>query len=96
MRNIEARIHPNRRITFQVHKSTSCYPKLSIDTTGNALVSHGGAITLIRTTEKTGLTTALSEALSPWRKPSTHHDSGIIRHRAGADRSQCKDCRRFC
>ena len=61
-----------------MHKSTSCYPKLSVDTTGNALVSHGGAITLIRTAEKTGLTTALSEALSPWRKPATQHDPGKI------------------
>jgi len=43
-----------------VHKSTSCYPKLSVDTTGNALVSQSGAIILIRTAEKTGLATALS------------------------------------
>ncbi|MGC0367124.1 hypothetical protein ABH922_005176 [Rhodococcus sp. 27YEA15] len=61
-----------------MHKSTSCYPKLSVDTTGNALVSQSGAITLIRTAEKTGLTTALSEALSPWRKPTAHHDPGKI------------------
>ncbi|MFI5436458.1 IS1380 family transposase [Rhodococcus baikonurensis] len=59
-------------------KSTSCYPKLSIDTTRNALVSQSGAVILIRTAEKTGLTTALSEALSPWRKPSTQHDPGKI------------------
>ncbi|MFB7860170.1 transposase [Rhodococcus qingshengii] len=49
-----------------------------MDTSGNALVSHGGAITLIRTAERTGLTTALSEALSPWRKPTAHHDPGKI------------------
>lgn len=78
MRIVEARIHPNRRITFQVHQSTSCYPKLSVDTTGNALVSQSGAVILIRTAEKTGLTTALSEALSPWRKPTAHHDPGKI------------------
>ena len=78
MRIIEARIHPNRRITFQVHKSTSCYPKLSVDTTGSALVSQSGAVILIRTAEKTGLTTALSDALAPWRKPSAHHDPGKI------------------
>lgn len=78
MRIIEARIHPNRRITFQVHKSTSCYPKLSVDTTDSALVSQSGAVILIRTAEKTGLTTALSEALSPWRKPTAQHDPGKI------------------
>lgn len=59
-------------------KSTSSYPQLSVDTTETSLVSHGGAITLIRTAEKTGLTTALSEALSPWRKPTAHHDPGKI------------------
>lgn len=78
MRIVEARIHPNRRITFQVHKSTSRYPRLSVDTTDNTLVSQSGTITLIRTAEKTGLTTALSEALSVWRKPATHHDPGKI------------------
>ncbi|OYD61199.1 DDE family transposase [Rhodococcus sp. OK302] len=61
-----------------VSKSTSSYPKLSVDITGSALVSHGGAVTLIRTAEKTGLTAALSEALSPWRKPTAHHDPGKI------------------
>ncbi len=61
-----------------MHKSTSCYPKPFVDTTGNALVSHGGTVTLIRTAEKTGLTTALSKALSPWRKPSAYHDPGKI------------------
>lgn len=59
-------------------KSTSYYPQLSVDTTGTSLVSQAGAITLIRTAEKTGLTTALSESLSPWRKPTTQHDPGKI------------------
>lgn len=74
MRIIEARIHPNRRITFQVHKSTSCYPKLSVDTTGNAPVSQSGAVILIRTAEKTLLNTALSEGLLLWRKPSARQN----------------------
>ena len=59
-------------------KSTSSYPKLSVDTTGNALVSQAGAITLIRTAEKTSLTKVLSDALSPWRKPATQHNPGKI------------------
>ena len=61
-----------------MHKSTSRYPTLSVDTTGNTLVSHGGIVTLIRTAEKTGLTTALSDALALWRKPTAHHDPGKI------------------
>lgn len=59
-------------------KSTSCYPKLSVDTAGSALVSQAGAIVLIRTAEKTGLTTSLSEALSPWCKPATQHNLNRI------------------
>ncbi|ANQ70932.1 IS1380 family transposase [Rhodococcus sp. 008] len=59
-------------------KSTSSYPKLSVDTAGSALVSQAGAIILIRTAEKTGLTTSLSEALSPWRKPAAQHNPGKI------------------
>jgi len=48
-----------------VSKSTSCYPSLSVDTTGTGVVSQAGAITLLRTAEKTGLTAGLSTALSP-------------------------------
>lgn len=61
-----------------MHKSTSCYPKLSVDTTDSALVSQSGAVILIRTAEKTGLSTALSDALAPWRTPTAHHDPGKI------------------
>jgi len=41
-------------------------------------VSQAGAITLLRTAEKTGLTAGLSAALSPWRKPLATHDPGKI------------------
>ncbi len=59
-------------------KSTLYYPSLSVDTTGGGVVSQAGAITLLRTAEKTGLTARLSAALSPWRKPLATHDSGKI------------------
>ena len=59
-------------------KSTSCYPSLSADATGTGVVSQAGAITLLRTAEKTGLTAGLSAALSPWRKPLATHDPGKI------------------
>jgi len=61
-----------------VSKSTSLYPSLSVDTTGRGVVSQAGAITLLRTAEKTGLTAGLSSALSPWRKPLATHDPGKI------------------
>ncbi len=59
-------------------KSTSSYPALSVDATGTGLVSHAGAVLLLRTAENTGLTTALSEKLSPWRTPLAQFDPGKI------------------
>lgn len=59
-------------------KSTSLYPALSVDTTGSGVVSQAGAVVLLRAAEKTGLATALSAALSPWRKPLATHDPGKI------------------
>ena len=59
-------------------KSTSPYPMLSADDTGTGVVSHAGATVLLRTAEKTGLATGLSEALAPWRKPLATHDPGKI------------------
>lgn len=59
-------------------KSTSPYPHLSASATGTSVVSHAGTVLLLRTAEKTGLTTALSAALEPWRKPLATHDPGKI------------------
>ncbi len=59
-------------------KSTGPYPSLSVDTTGTGVVSQSGAVVLVRTAEKTGLTTQLSVALAPWRKPMASHDPGKI------------------
>ena len=59
-------------------KSTSPYPMLSADGTGTGVVSHAGATVVLRAAEKTGLTSRLSEALAPWRKPLATHDPGKI------------------
>ena len=59
-------------------KSTSPYPALSVDATGTGVVSHAGAVTLLRTAEVTGLTAALSEQLAVWRKPLARFDPGKI------------------
>lgn len=59
-------------------KSTFPYPHLSASATGTGLVSHAGAILLLRTAEKTGLTTALTTELGPFRKPLARHDPGKI------------------
>ncbi|GAB2633245.1 hypothetical protein GCM10027068_10540 [Prescottella soli] len=59
-------------------KSTSCYPSLVADAAGSGVVAHAGAVLLLRTAEKTRLISALSTALSPWRKPLSRHDPGKI------------------
>ena len=59
-------------------KSTLRYPSLSVDPTGSGVVSHAGAVLLARTVDRTGLTSALSSALAPWRKPLATHDPGKI------------------
>lgn len=37
-------------------KSTGPYPRMSVDATGTGVVSHAGAALLLRTAEKSGLT----------------------------------------
>ncbi len=61
-----------------MRKSTSCYPGLAAEATGSGVVSQAGAVALARTAQATGLTTALSAALMPWRKPLASHDPGKI------------------
>ncbi len=41
-------------------------------------MSHAGAVTLLRTAEVTGLTTAVPVQLAPWRKPLARFDLGKI------------------
>lgn len=59
-------------------KPTWGYPSLSVDATGRGVVSQAGAITLVRTAQRTGLIEGLSTALTPWRKPLASHDPGKI------------------
>jgi hypothetical protein len=41
-------------------------------------VPNAGTVLLLRTAEAVGLTTALSEAVRPWRRPLARHDPGKI------------------
>ncbi|MGX6511642.1 IS1380 family transposase [Rhodococcus sp. SJ-2] len=59
-------------------KSTSPYPSVSASATGTGVVSHAGAVLLLRTAEKTGLASALTTELAPYRKPLARHDPGKI------------------
>ncbi|EUA05928.1 hypothetical protein I546_6011 [Mycobacterium kansasii 732] len=55
-------------------KSRSCYPSLALDGRATGVVSHAGAVVLLRAPERVRLTGALSGALAPWRKPLASHD----------------------
>ena len=59
-------------------KSTSCYPSLVVERRGSGVVSHAGAVALLGTAQRTGLSGVLSEALAPWRKPMSSHDPGKV------------------
>jgi len=61
-----------------VSKSRSAYPALWVDRCGRGVVSNAGAAVLLRTAERTGLTSALSAGLARWRKPLASHDPGKI------------------
>jgi hypothetical protein len=49
-----------------------------VDGVGSSVVPHAGSTVLLRTAQAVGLTTALSAALAPWRKPLARHDPGKI------------------
>ncbi|MFD7134495.1 transposase [Streptomyces sp. NPDC059894] len=54
------------------------YPRVRIEGGGRAVVSQAGGVLLVETVRKAGLDTAISAALTPWRKPRAVHDPGKI------------------
>jgi hypothetical protein len=61
-----------------VKKTTGPYPGPTVDGAGSSVVPHAGSTVLLRTAQAVGLTSALAEALTPWRKPLARHDPGKI------------------
>jgi hypothetical protein len=61
-----------------VKKTTGPYPASTVDGAGSSVVPHAGSTVLLRTAQAVGLTSALAEALTPWRKPLARHDPGKI------------------
>lgn len=59
-------------------KSIGSYPRVRIEGGGRAVVSQSGGVLLVETVRKTGLDTAISAALAPWRKARAVHDPGKI------------------
>jgi hypothetical protein len=54
------------------------YPRVRVRGGGEGTVSQAGGVLLVETALRTGLDTALSTALAPWRKPRAVHDPGKV------------------
>ncbi|GAA2137393.1 IS1380 family transposase [Kitasatospora kazusensis] len=61
-----------------MNKRIGSYPPVRVQGDGDGLVSQAGGVLLVETVRKTGLDTAISAALMPWRKPRVVHDPGKI------------------
>ena len=59
-------------------KRIGSYPRVRIEGGGRAVVSQAGGVLLVETVRKAGLDTAISAALTPWRKARAVHDPGKI------------------
>src|SRR5690606_658212 len=70
--------HCKERSTLQVKKRSGSYPRVRVEGGGRSVVAQAGAVLLVETVRKVGLDTAISAALSPWRKPRAVHDPGKI------------------
>ena len=59
-------------------KRIGLYPRVRVEGGGSGAVSQAGAVLLVETVRKSGLDTAISAALAPWRKPRAVHDPGKV------------------
>ncbi|WP_327240556.1 IS1380 family transposase [Streptomyces sp. NBC_01318] len=59
-------------------KRIGSYPRVRIEGGGRAVVYQAGGVLLVETVRKSGLDTAISAALAPWRRPRAVHDPGKI------------------
>lgn len=75
---VEGPVSCTERSTFQVQQRIGSYPRVRIEGGGRAVVSQAGGVLLVETVRKAGLDTAISAALTPWRKARAVHDPGKI------------------
>jgi hypothetical protein len=61
-----------------VSKRIGLYPSVRVEGGGSGAVSQAGAVLLVEAVRKSGLDTAISAALAPWRKPRAVHDPGKV------------------
>ncbi|GGW04031.1 hypothetical protein GCM10010264_19980 [Streptomyces globisporus] len=59
-------------------KRIGFYPRVRVEKGGRGVVSQAGAVLLVETIRKSGLDSAISAGLAPWRKPRAVHDPGKI------------------
>lgn len=59
-------------------KRIGSLPRVRVEGGGRGVVSQAGAVLLVETILKSGLDTAISAALVPWRKPRAVHGPGKI------------------
>jgi hypothetical protein len=61
-----------------VSNSTGFYPRIQVDTTNSGAVGQAGGVLLTETIAAAGLGSAMSVALSGWRKPLAVHDPAKV------------------
>ncbi|TDC03822.1 IS1380 family transposase, partial [Streptomyces sp. 8K308] len=61
-----------------MRKRIGSYPRVRVEGGGRAVVSQAGGVLLVETVRKAGLDTAISAALTPWRKARAVHDPGKV------------------
>ncbi|MGW7410259.1 IS1380 family transposase [Streptomyces sp. NPDC054833] len=61
-----------------MNKGIGSYPPVRVQGSGGMVVSQAGGVLLVETVRKSGLDTAISAALMPWRKPRAVHDPGKV------------------
>ncbi|HZW42940.1 MAG TPA: transposase, partial [Dermatophilaceae bacterium] len=54
------------------------YPRVHVDTSDSAAVGQAGGVLLTEAVRASGLDTALSASLAPWRKPLAVHDPAKV------------------
>ena len=59
-------------------KTTGFYPSVRVDSAPVAAVGSAGGVLLTTAAEVTGLSSALRDGLSRWRKPAAVHDPGKV------------------
>ena len=59
-------------------KRSGSYPRVRVEGGGHGVASQAGSVLLVETVRKSGLDSAISAALAPWRKPRAVHDPGKI------------------